>query len=219
VEPDAPTIRPLEERELSHAVSLLARAFQDNPLNRAVIQGDSARRLRSNRYGMRASLEASWPVATHLGAFAGGRLRGALIAAAPGTLPFPLPTPWQQLRCLWGQGWATARRWSELHEALSGGHPPGSHAYLDLLGVEPGAQRQGLGRALLSAWHQQVDAEGAASYLETDRERNLAFYSGVGYRVLGEEKLLGVRIWRLWRDEKKTAAVTETSAPLAALLA
>ena len=55
--------------------------------------------------------------------------------------------------------------------------------HLFILGVEPGHQGQGVGRRLLAPVLAQADAAGERCYLETLEERNLAFYSGLGFAV------------------------------------
>jgi len=193
-------IADLEPGELAAAGALLASAFRDNPINRAVIAGSPARRLRCNRAGHRASL----PIALQHGWCRAERVDGALravLVAEPATARrLPLPPLAAQLRCLVEQGWRVARRWQEVHGALAGLRPAVPHWYLDLLGVAPEHQGRGLGQALLGDLLARVDAEGAASYLETDRPGNLPFYERAGYAVLSRNTILGTPVWRLWRE-------------------
>lgn len=91
------------------------------------------------------------------------------------------------------------RRWSRVHEELSAIHPPAQHCYLGLLGVRVDRQGQGLGAKLLDAWLSDVDSLGLPAYLETDRERNVAFYSRAGFEVSGTLSVLGVDIWCMRR--------------------
>lgn len=192
-------VGPLDEPERDAAVQLLARAFRDNPLNTAVVGGRARRRLRANRAGTRAALESARGLALVLGARRAGALVGVLVAQPPGVHPLPLPGVATQLRVLAAQGLRTARRWARVHFELERVHPREPHWYLDMVGVEPDAQRRGVGRALLDAFLARVDADGAPSYLETDRRENLALYARAAYRVVGEERVLGVPVFRLWR--------------------
>jgi ribosomal protein S18 acetylase RimI-like enzyme len=181
------------------ASGVLAKAFRDNPINRAVIGGAAARRLRCNRAGSRAALQA---VVGHAWCRVVGvedAARGVLLAEPPSGRALPLPPVRAQLRCLWVQGWAVAHRWQAVHGELAALRPAEPHWYLDLLGVAPEHQGRGVGRALLSDLLVRVDAVGAASYLETDRRENLAFYESAGYAVLSEEQILGLPVWRMWR--------------------
>jgi len=181
---------------------VLAAAFRDNPLNCAVIGGSRARRLRCNVFGSRASLELTLGGGFCRVAREAGEIRGVLLAQPPDARPLPLPGLATQLRCLLGQGVRVARSWSRVHFELARLQPAEPHWYLDLLGVAPEAHRRGFGSALLRDWLERVDADGAASYLETDRERNVAFYEDHGYAVLGEECVTGVTVWRMWRPTR-----------------
>ena len=77
--------------------------------------------------------------------------------------------------------------------------PRDPHIYLNVLGVEPDLQRRHFGVALLEDLRAQVAMRSdlAGVYLETATEDNVAYYSHVGYRVIGEMRPLGVRVWRM----------------------
>jgi ribosomal protein S18 acetylase RimI-like enzyme len=148
-------------------------------------------------------MRALLPVAKRYGevlvATLDGVVAGSLVAPPPGRLPLP-PPPWvSRLRCLLGQGWQVARRWSQVYEALEALHPVESHRYLGTLGVDPPLQRRGVGGALLSKWLSCVDWEGAPAYLETDSEQSVRFYERAGFALEGETAILGVKVWRLRR--------------------
>jgi GNAT superfamily N-acetyltransferase len=193
-------ISALSEARRESTARMLARAFRDNPLNVAVIgSADSARRLRCNLHGMRASLDSAIRHGEALTASLGGCVAGGLVAVPPGAYPLPAPGPLRQLRCLLGQGWAAASRWGEVFEVLRAHHPALPHWYLGTLGVDPPLQRRGVGAALLRAWIERVDGSRMPAYLETDRESNLPFYAHVGFEPAGCIEVLGVQIWRLRR--------------------
>ena len=124
---------------------------------------------------------------------------GALLGFGPDLYPTPLPSVGQQLLCLLGQGWRVARRWSRVHDELSEAHLPARHCYLGLLGVRIDRQGQGLGTELLDAWLGEVDSLGLPAYLETDQERNVAFYSRAGFDVSATLSVLGVDVWCMRR--------------------
>jgi ribosomal protein S18 acetylase RimI-like enzyme len=80
-------------------------------------------------------------------------------------------------------------------------HPP--HWYLTILGTEPSAQGNGLASAVLAPVLEECDADGVGAYLESSKERNIAFYSRHGFRVTGEIDLpRGPRMWSMWRDPR-----------------
>jgi ribosomal protein S18 acetylase RimI-like enzyme len=78
--------------------------------------------------------------------------------------------------------------------------------YLFLLGVEPSRQRRGLGAALMRPILDRADTEKLACYLETENQRNVAFYRRQGFDVIvnGEEAgASGVRFWTFRRTPKR----------------
>jgi ribosomal protein S18 acetylase RimI-like enzyme len=77
--------------------------------------------------------------------------------------------------------------------------PTQPHLYLYVLGVEPELQRRHFGVTLLDYLRDQVSLrpELTGVYLETATESNVAYYSHVGYQVIGELRPLGVRVWRM----------------------
>ncbi len=79
--------------------------------------------------------------------------------------------------------------------------PP--HWYLAVLGTDPSAQGQGLGSAVLGPVLEQCDADGVGAYLESSKERNIAFYARHGFRVTSELRMpRGPRMWAMWRDPR-----------------
>jgi ribosomal protein S18 acetylase RimI-like enzyme len=198
-------IGPVAERDLPRVADVLARAFRDNPLNAAVVDyADPARRLRSNLHGMRPALPVARAQGQLLGIWASegaakGELSGALVGALPGGYPLAAAPLGARLRCLLGQGWRVARRWSEAFQLLDALHPTEPHAYLGTLGVAPECQRRGFGRALLAHWLAQVDRIAAPAYLETDRREHVRFYARQGFEVVGETLIFGALIWRMQR--------------------
>ncbi|MEN8181183.1 MAG: GNAT family N-acetyltransferase [Myxococcota bacterium] len=193
-------IHPLGEREARAASRLLARAFRDNLMNRAVLgRAGPSQRLRANTAGLRCQLGQALRVGRVLSLSEAGELRGALISVPPGAYPLPLP-PWlERLRVARVQGPRAVSRWSWVAERLAELHPLEAHWTLSILGVDPPHTGRGLGSRLLLRFLEQVDGDGLPAYLETDAEANLRFYTRAGFRVVGELELLGVSIWRLRR--------------------
>ena len=78
--------------------------------------------------------------------------------------------------------------------------------YLFLLGVEPRSQRRGIGSALIRPVLERADAEHVACYLETENQRNVAFYRKQGFDLIvnGEEAgTTGVRFWTFSRTPNR----------------
>lgn len=77
--------------------------------------------------------------------------------------------------------------------------PP--HWYLAVLGTEPAVQGRGLGSAVMRPVLERCDADGIGAYLESSKERNIAFYARHGFRVTREIQLpRGPTMWAMWRD-------------------
>jgi ribosomal protein S18 acetylase RimI-like enzyme len=75
--------------------------------------------------------------------------------------------------------------------------------YLSVLGTDPAAQGRGIGSALLAPVLRQCDEDGVPAYLESSKERNVAFYARHGFRVREELALpRGPQMWLMWRDPR-----------------
>jgi ribosomal protein S18 acetylase RimI-like enzyme len=198
-----PHVEAYRRADREAVAEVLARAFRDNALNRAVIGARAARRLRANRIGMRTHL----PPAERTGRLfvareASGAVAGALVAAPPFGWPFPPARPWPRLRCALVQGLRVTTRWARVAEALHREHLPGPHWYLATLGVAPAHQRRGLGGALVAGFLDAVDEDAAPAYLETDAPGNVRFYERAGFRVQREIRILGVPVWLMERPAR-----------------
>ena len=79
--------------------------------------------------------------------------------------------------------------------------PP--HFHLAVLGTDPSRQGEGIGSALLGPVLELCDRDNVPAYLESSKERNIAFYARHGFRVTGELVLpKGPPVWPMWRDAR-----------------
>jgi hypothetical protein len=192
----------LERGELDAAAGVLARAFRDNPLNRAVIGGSERRRVRANRAGVAAYLPIALDCARVLAARDEGALAGVLVATPPWRWPIPGPGLAGIVRLLLGQGLRVAQRWSDVSRALREHHPQGPFWYLATLGVEPERWGCGAGRALLAEFLGLVDADAAPAYLETDRPELERYYARLGFAVRERVAVRGVPVLLMERPAR-----------------
>ncbi|MFD9717785.1 GNAT family N-acetyltransferase [Streptomyces sp. NPDC059076] len=87
--------------------------------------------------------------------------------------------------------------------------PQEPHWYLALIGADPAAQGQGQGAALLRSGLAKADAAGLPAYLESSKPDNLPFYEHFGFTVRNELQLPdgGPVLWAMWREPRPTTAV------------
>jgi GNAT superfamily N-acetyltransferase len=191
-------VRKARREDMAPLATMLARAFDDDPVIGWVFP-DDANRPRMARRLFAIRLE-------HLiddeETYTAGNRGGAL---------WSLPGQWkisalQQLtmtaRLLGGLGLRTPRILGGLHE-IERRHPNAPHYYLAVLGVDPDDQGQGLGSALMGPVLRSCDQDGIPAYLESSKERNLDFYARHGFRVTEELRLPGgPPVWLMWRDPR-----------------
>ena len=74
----------------------------------------------------------------------------------------------------------------ETFDLMERWHPEEPHWYLPMIGVEPYAQRRGLGGELMRHAVARCDDEGVLAYLESSNSRNISLYRRFGFEVIGE---------------------------------
>jgi ribosomal protein S18 acetylase RimI-like enzyme len=203
---DAKIVR-LGESQIPMAAAMLARAFQDDPLMRCTIPDpdERARLLPAMyatmlRFGMLAGEvhatsdtldgvaiwmppDAKW---TRENMEASGMHRTATLIG---------DEAYQRYRDVVSREWQARLR-----------EIPGTGWYLFILGVEPRVQRRGLGGALMRPVLERADTEQLVCYLETENERNVAFYLKQGFEVIVNGEAAGaggVRFWSFRRTPKR----------------
>lgn len=70
--------------------------------------------------------------------------------------------------------------------AIDQAHPDEKLWYLQLLVVDPMAQRRGIGGRLQEEMLRRADEQGLSCYLETQKPENIAYYRRFGYDLVGE---------------------------------
>jgi len=189
-----------DRRGREELLGVLARAFRDNPMNRAIHGPSPRRRVRANRAGLRSLVLDLHPwTQTRVIANEKGIL-GGFIVVPPCGFPLPAASLWRQLGCLLGQGARAMDRWGLVTESLRRERPTTPHWYVAVLGVEPELRGQGHGGRLLESLHALAMREPCPIYLESDRPESVSFYRSRGFEILGESQPLGVPCWRLGRD-------------------
>ena len=115
--------------------------------------------------------------------------------------------PREMLRGVPAMAWVLRGRLLPGVRALSrveGRHPPGSHYYLAVLGTDPSAWGQGVGAAVLEPVLRRCDEEGVEAFLESSKERNIAYYHRFGFEVVDEVRIAddGPLVWQMLRQPR-----------------
>jgi ribosomal protein S18 acetylase RimI-like enzyme len=192
-------VRPARDEDVEPLAAMLARSFHDDPVTQWVYANERRRAHWSSRF-FRWQAERLLPQDV---SWTDDERAGAALWALPGqwresgrqtlsllrlTLPGVLP---RLPRVLRGLGQVEVR------------HPPQEHLYLAVLGVDPAHQGNGVGSAVIRPGLELCDRERLPAYLETGKERNLAFYGRHGFTVLDELHLPhGPPVWFLWREPR-----------------
>lgn len=192
-------IVPLREADLAAAAAVLARAFQDDPLQTYTLPDPEERAALSPalfaaalRYGLLFG-----EVLTTAGSPAGA----AVWLGPDGWDITPERAAAAGLDRLGGEiGEDAAERF---FSALAAAEPfhrsavPSAHWYVMVVGIVPEAQGTGLGRALLEPIIDRAGAAGQPCYLETANPANVTFYDRLGFERIAEivEPRSGLRFW------------------------
>jgi ribosomal protein S18 acetylase RimI-like enzyme len=187
----------LEDSRLGEASDVLARAFHDDPAWVWLIpDAEKRRRLLPwlFRVGFDVTAAEVWTTS--------GVVRGAARWLPPGrppmrvgpTLKALVTTPFRL-----GPAIAPFLAYGRAVEALRAEAMPGPHWYLAGIGVDPSAQRQGVGAALLQPGLRAAASAGLPAVLLTNNEANLHFYESHGFVVerQGHTPQDGPRAWAM----------------------
>ena len=195
---------PVEARvatraEIPAAVEVLARAFYADPVWGWAFP-DPERRLEQHRavWGLVAKAALSYE-----SAWLAGDCAAVALWIPPGK-PELRPEDEERLEGLLtellGDG---ATRVLETFERFEAAHPSAEpHYYLSLLATDPDWRGRGLGMGLLAATLKQIDAEGAAAFLESSNPVNDHRYERLGFVRCGEFELPedGPAVAQMWRQ-------------------
>ncbi|HLJ07328.1 MAG TPA: GNAT family N-acetyltransferase [Acidimicrobiia bacterium] len=195
---------------MAEAASVAAAAFHDDPFFIFLSPNERLRRRGLVIYtrGLLGSLGDRGLVLGVRGA--GGRILGVAAFVKPGSYPLPAGA---QVRQAGAAFWALLPRPPALVSgsryllAIDRAHPHGELWYLALLVVDPAAQRSGVGGALQQHVYRDADAEQVPSYLETQKEANLAYYRRFGYELVQELRPVrrGPPLWTMRREPRPPA--------------
>lgn len=186
-------------------VDVLSEAFAGYPVMRYVLDGpapaDDPRLRTLMHFFVMARLWRRHPV---LGARDGGD--GSVVAVATITPPDPGPTP-EDLHRLRDQVWRelgpdARSRYETFGAAAESFVVDGPHHHLNMVGVRPSHEGEGLAGGLLDAVH-RLAADHPVSTgvtLTTEEPENVTLYERFGYRRTGHARVAdGLETWGFFR--------------------
>jgi GNAT superfamily N-acetyltransferase len=126
---------------------------------------------------------------------------GAALWVPPGEQVVEEPEAAGFMRALAALAPEDAERLETCFEVMEAHHPAARCWYLNLLGVRPEHQGQGIGSAMLRVALARADEAGEPAYLEATTPANRRLYERHGFAVTGELVLPdGPTMWPMWRD-------------------
>lgn len=188
--------RPSDEDRVT---TILARAFDDDPMFRFLVPGE----------GRRRALRRLFRTIVRQLAMPHGEVQVTTTSDAtavwqpPGTEPIG---PRQQLRLLpemiAAVGLRGLPRLLGTMNLMEAHHPRQPHFYLMLLGVAPDRRGRGIGSTLLREVLDRCDRDGVPVYLEASSPRNVPLYERHGFAVSAQLELPGggPPFWPMWRE-------------------
>ena len=194
------TIRLATAEDCEAIGAAQARAFFDDPLQRWAIFDETTRlALLSEMFALLTRV-----VSIPLGhVYVDSDLHGAAMWVPPGRWGEPLSRDARATLQVLDRRLdrESTRRFALANDAMHAVHPSEPHWYLQGLGTDPAAQRQGVANAVLAPVLAVADREMIPCYLESTREENVALYQRHGFTVMGSIPIAedGPTLIAMWR--------------------
>ena len=199
-------IGALGAAEMDEAVGVKVRGMRDNPVIVAAFGQDPVTRHRRllRLFGAMAAAEMPGRDRDMLAA----RGPDGLILAVCGVMPPGRCQPGlgRQLRllpALLALGPRGAGRTMSWFGAWSKHDPDERHWHLGPVAVDANLQGMGVGSMLMRVFCEKMDEAAEDAYLETDKEINVRSYEKFGFEMTGEDEVLGVHNWYMFRRARK----------------
>lgn len=200
--PDTPKPETLDVSRTEEAVSVLGRAFEDDPIMRYLVAGKGTVSERASAFFSSAIRMAQIRGEVHVHR----QLEGVAVWLRPGqtTVGFTQIFKSGLLGATFGMGVRSLGRFAAMYRyiaPLEDQHVAGPHWQLMFLGIDPPHQGKGLGGSLIAPVLERADAEGLPCYLDSGNPRNLSFYHRYGFEVAEEVQIPeGPRVWAMVRQ-------------------
>ncbi len=181
--------------QISQAVGVAARALRDGPDTMAISDDPLVRleMLYSTFGGTRDGARVA-------GVRRGGCILGAAFAVEPGhCVGSRLPPDVRMLEAPPSDA-SDADRFLHLGSILAIHDLDEAHWHVGPVGVEPGFQSMGMGRAAMRLLCEEFDQYRRVSWLETAKPENVSFYINLGFEVIEESPMLTSHLWFMRRE-------------------
>ena len=200
-------IRALDAADIAEAVEVIVRGMRDNPnVVAALGQDPGGRQTRLLRlFAAMAAAEVPGRDRDMLAARGPeGSILGVCGMMPPGRCQPGLGRQLRLLPALLALGPRSAGPTMSWLGAWSKHDPDEHHWHLGPVAVDVHLQGMGVGSLLMRSFCQGMDETAEDSCLETDKEINVRFYEKFGFEVTGEDEVLGVRNWYMFRPARKS---------------
>lgn len=199
--PEALATRRGTAVDIDGIVAMLCRAFDDDPVACYLLRTDERRRRGLRRF---FTIQLRHMYLGRGEVWTTPDLAGAALWGTPETGRPGLRELWHLLPMvpdLLGRGAPDAAR---LLAKVDRARPKTPHWYLATLGTDPPRQGTGVGSALMARVTARLDEEGLPAYLESSKERNLAFYARHRFEVVHEIRAPhgAPPVWTMWRTPR-----------------
>ncbi len=200
-----PLIPPIRPNQIPSAARVMANAFANAPRYTFRLPNDTQRQARLPWvWGatIRAYLHSGGAVYVAHGG-SGDAVLGVAIWGSPqkpkhSTLTLLRSGLWAAPVRLGIPAWRRRRALAPVLAALK---PPGPCWYLNGIGVDPSAQRTGLGSALINQMLPRIDDDALPAFLDTSAPDSLGYYERFGFLVTAELTLPnGIPLWGMTRQ-------------------
>lgn len=181
----AASIGVLDPSDAAQAGELLATSHGEYPTFRHLFP-DPVRRRRALRPFMTATARDAALFGRCFVARDDQAMLGVALWMPPGTFPLTAMRKARMTPALLRVALAAPRAFppfARVGAGLEKAHPPGPLWYLQALGVQPRAQRRGLGGQLVTPALAMADESGAACHLHTSDPSNIAYYQRFGFEL------------------------------------
>jgi ribosomal protein S18 acetylase RimI-like enzyme len=196
---DGLEVGALDPSRIEAVLGVLARGMRDNPLHVAAFGSDPEVRREAFYRLMSGAITTRDFSHTLVARSEDGAIVGVCGMMPPGGCQPDLRKQLLFLPKLLRLGPGRSMRVMRWMGAWGKHDPEERHWHLGPLAVDAHLQGRGVGGRLMQVFCIQMDAAGEDAYLETDKPENVRFYVRFGFTVIGEQNILGVTNYFMYR--------------------